>query len=206
MPWVDGRWQDSPVPITQPAELSTSGDLVNERFAEAGQYADEAWSKAWEILEALRTEEYIVDWDAIELSDIPLMGLDGLGMEEPTVPTIEDVSIALPDFTKTDPDLDEPDIATDAVPVFDVSTPDFQVPTVPTVEWPLFTATEPAVSEVDLPTKPEYDVPVVPELDSISIPSPPDYTLPNFEGTAPIIDLTAPEPMLSITRRNIPVP
>lgn len=188
--------------LTAPAELSSSGALVNERFEQARDYGDDAWTQAWGLLSALQDADYVVDWDALEFTNLPLMGLDGLGMNEPTVPTITAPTVALPTFNKELPVLDDVTIIADTPPEFSVADPAFNVPAVPDVEFPIFSDNAPQITDPDIPTKPTVNLPVAPTLDEISIPSPPEFNIPDFTGVEPTMDLTPPEPAFTFAENE----
>ena len=189
-----------PDPLTAPQLLSESGVLVKDRFQQAEDYADEAWREAWALLDQLRQLEYPIEWTPSDVTDIDLMGLDGLAMTVPTAPSIDtDIAIAMPSFTGEVPTLTEIDISTDEPPAMNVPDPGFNLPDAPDDDFPVFSENAPQLSDISYPTKPTVDIPAVPQLTAISIPSPPDFNIADFEATMPTTDLTAPEPTFTFT-------
>jgi hypothetical protein len=182
-------------PVTAPAALSSSGGLVAERFAQAEVYGGEAWSNAWEILNALKDADYTIVWNIPPWTDVDDGGIGGITPSDPTVPTPAPIIVDAPDFTTPAPVMPEVVISIGDPPPFDVTDPGFEVPPVPSEPFPIFSDEAPPITDPDIPTKPPITLPPVPVLSVITIPSPPEYDLPDFEGTLPVTDLTAPEPM-----------
>jgi hypothetical protein len=189
-----------PDQITPPQAVSSSGSTVLEKFEQAQQYADEAWTESWSLLDQLKSLQYDIVWDPIEIPALDLMGLDGLGMEEPTEPDINgDIAVAMPELTEQLPELGDITIDTETPPEMNISDPGFNIPAAPTDEFPIFSENAPDLSAIDYPTKPDLNLPAVPQLTSISIPSPPEYSIADFEGTLPSMDLTPPEPAFTFS-------
>lgn len=181
-----------------PIMLDTAASAKNtvvEKFNQATTYATDAWSEAWNFLNQLQNQDYLVAWSPVEYGTIDLMGLDGLGMEEPTTPAIDtDIAVALPTMSEQVPDLDDVTLSSETPPAMNVADPGFNVPAAPDDEFPLFSANPPDLAAIDYPSKPTYDLPAVPKLTDVSIPSPPDYNIAEFAAVEPHTDLTAPEP------------
>lgn len=185
----------APEPITPPAEMSSSGSLVAERFQESQLYGDSAWENAWGLLTALQGQTYPVEWSIDPWVAVDSMGLDGLAMNEPTRPEIATIEVEVTPFTDEAPTMPDVDLTAGTPPEFNVTDPGFQIPEAPTVDFPIFDDNAPQVTDADIPTRPTWDLPAVPVLSAVSIPSPPEYNLPDFEGELPTMDITPPEPM-----------
>jgi hypothetical protein len=185
-----------PIPdtLTPPAEASSSGGLVAERFVQAQVYAAAAWADAQGLIDALGSLEYPIEWQIDPWVPPPTMGLDGLGMEEPVPPPISEVVVDAPEFVDTPDEPPTVELVAEEAPPFDVTDPGFDIPPAPEVDIPQFGENVPQITDPDLPTKPAYNLPPVPELTAISIPAPPEYNLPDFNADEPTMDLTPPEP------------
>jgi len=183
-----------PVNLTAPQAVSSSGQTVLEKFQQAQSYADSAWNETWNLLDQLRNQEYLIEWEPIEVDDLDLMGLDGLGMEEPAEPAVDtDIAVATTTMSAEAPTLDDVDISAETPPAMNVADPQFAIPDAPTDEFPVFSENAPDLTAIDYPTRPDIDLPAVPQLTDVSIPSPPEYNIADFEGTAPTADLTPPD-------------
>ena len=187
-------WQPRLTPLTQPAELSGAGSLVIDKWNETKTYSDTLWATALDALDALKNMVFDVDLSSIPWTDVPLMGLDGIGIVTPTRPTIAPISITWPSFTAVEPTAYVVDIPDITIPAFNVPDPGINIPTAPTVVWPTFTDNQPQLSDIAIPTKPDVAIPPVPQLDFAAIPEPPSYDIPTFDTEAPVADLTPPEP------------
>lgn len=184
-----------PALITPPAEASSSGGLVSERFSLAISYGSSAWATAWGLLNELGNTEYDIEWEVDPWVAVPTGGLDGISADRPTTPSVSPIEIDLPSFGGTPPETPDIDIDIEPAPPFNVTDPGFNIPGPPDVEFPTFTEAPPPITDPDIPLAPVVNLPPVPALTPISIPSPPEYNLPDFEGQLPTMDLTPPEPM-----------
>jgi hypothetical protein len=179
----------APGVLTAEPEVSSSGGLVAERFEQAQLFASEAWNEAQELLDQLAGIEYPIIWEVDPWVSPELMGLGGLGMEEPAPPTIADVVVDTPEFVDVPDEPPVVDLMAEEAPPFDVTDPGFDIPDAPAVNIPQFTENVPQITDPDIPDKPAYNLPT-----AISIPAPPEYNLPDFNADEPYMDLTPPEP------------
>lgn len=187
----------SPTPLTKPAELSSAGGLVEQRFNTASDYAASLWSAAQALLSELGNLTFDIAWDPIDLAPVDPGGLDGISATEPPEPNVNPIVVAPATFEGTDPSPVEVTLPVRTPPVKNIPDPDFNIPDPPDVTWPIFTAEPPSLSDITIPGAPTLSLPVAPQLPDLVIPSPPEYNIPEFEWELPTDDLTPPNPQFS---------
>jgi len=196
---IIGVWTDPYIPdeMTDPPALSTSGELVSDKFENAAAYAREAWNTALVYLGNMEDQVYSIPWTAITIPTVDPGGIDGINPDEPGAISIVSMDIVLPTFSAEPPVMEDVVTNIGDPPDFVAAEPLLSIPDPPDVTWPIFDKDAPAVSDITIPTEPDIDLPAVPSLTDVVIPSPPDFQMPSFDGTAPVFTAEAPEPMFS---------
>lgn len=161
---------------------NTSKDFVANKFEDAQYYAQNSWELVQEFLEKLADySEYKTEPSEAEVSipDAPL------SVDAGSVPTAPEVSFDLPTLP-TAPGFADTDLSTVDFPSYNLNPPELADIASPTFEMPADPGEGPAISEITVPTSPDFSFPDAPVLSEISIPSAPDnLTMPTFEGTKP---------------------
>jgi len=119
--------------LTPPAELSTAGGLVNERFDMAEVYGTDAWNAAMTYLAQIASFSFDMPWTAIEIAAVPTTGLDGIDANEPTPPDISAIDIYIPTLDAVAPEMVAVVADIGDPPNFVPTDPNFQVPEKPRV-------------------------------------------------------------------------
>lgn len=179
---------DPPDMISTPEVIS---DLIDDRITIIDAMVTTANATAVTALTALQSQTYEVDWEQPTLDSVT-SGLDGINPEEPTTPTLAAIASSAVTFAGTTPLFTPVVVANDAVPEFVEKDYGFAIPEPPVVTWPVLTASVPGLSDIPIPTPPDYELPAVPTIDDIVIPAPPEYAVDEFTGVMPTDDLTAP--------------
>lgn len=96
-------------------------------------------------------------------------------------------------FTSAAPTWDDPTVSIGTPPEMDIDIPAFDYPDVPDTSLPAFNLTAPGVTAPAIPAVPSYNLPVMPAMQDLIIPDPPEYTVPEFDFTIPLMDLTPPD-------------
>lgn len=183
--------------ITPPAAVSSSGQLVTERFATTSDFAEEAWNTALVYFAKMKDQSYSIPWTAIEIPTVDSGGIAGINADEPAPISILEMDIAMPEFGFEPPAMEDITTSIGDAPDFVAAEPLLNIPDPPDVTWPVFVKDAPQVSDIEFPTVPGITLPAIPTLDDIVVPPPPDFQMPSFEGTAPVFTAEAPEPMFS---------
>ena len=187
-----------PIPdlITQDPDDAAGAKFIRDRFGVVDAFALAMYWAAINYINQLANKEYQMPWNPLEYAKIPLGGLSGLDLTGPPIkPTVDDIDVSTVEFPFTAPIPPTLDISIGDIPPFTAVLPDFLIPDAPDVTWPVFTATQPSLSDITFPIKPDYELPPLPTLSDVSIPSPPNIALPSFDGVFPSMDLTPPDPM-----------
>jgi hypothetical protein len=163
--------------ITPPANNSSSGDLVGERFTQAENFVDTYESLAFSYINQLANKYYEIFWTGPSYAREDLMGLDTLQMPDPGLLTVDPISVADVDFDGSRPDPASVVVTSDPPPEFSAADPNVRDVPVPDETFPVFSENPPDITDPDIPTAPTITLPPVPALDAISIPGPPDYNL-----------------------------
>lgn len=194
-----GTWEDpyTPDEITDPPAVSTSGGLVNEKFANAAAFAEQAWNTALVYLENMRNQTYNIQWTAIEIPTVDPGGIDGINPDEPTPISISEIDIVMPTFSAEVPTIADITTNIGSPPDFVATEPVLSIPAPPDVDWPIFVKEAPATTDIELPTQPSIALPATPTLSEIIVPGAPDFQMPTFEGAAPVFTAEPPEPQFS---------
>lgn len=171
--------------------------LVSERFEQAREYADDAWNRTQEFLETLSETLVDVTIPDIDVSFdfIPTTTVIDLESKRPEAPTTEELSLG--DLVNPlMPVLAEmPSISIPFIPSLNAIAPIISFPDAPVLILPTEPGDIPNVNIIDLPTKPSLNFPTVPTIEQLVIPTIPSIDKIQFEGTMPVDDLTAPEPL-----------
>ena len=172
------------------AFLDNVESLVTSKFTNAVDYAEEAWGTAVEYLGDLGREVADFDFEPLFLG----YAIEPIthGDYNPAVPDEPDMSLDMPETPMADA-LEVITVDSVDVPDMDAIAPSIAIPETPDVNWPADPGVAPNVSDVDVATKPSYDLPSIPALSDFAIPAPPDDTVPIFEATEPICELDAPQ-------------
>jgi hypothetical protein len=191
------RSDTDPGVITQPAEISSAGTTVNDRFAQCLAFATEAWNSSLDYITVMKNQSYIVPWTAIDMADIDPAGIDGINPSAPSGITVSEIPITLPVFTEEKPVMEDIETSIGDPPDFIATEPILNIPDLPDVAWPIFTKEAPLGDEIVILVPDIPDLPNTPSPSSLVVPGPPDFTMPSFEGVEPVFTAEAPEPMFS---------
>jgi hypothetical protein len=172
---------------------------VGERFTQAENFVETYEALAFDYIGQLANKYYEIFWTGPTYTREDLMGLDTLQMPDPGLLVVDPISVADVDFEGNRPDPASVIITSDPAPEFSAADPNVREVPVPDAPFPVFSANPPDITDPEIPTAPTITLPPLPVLDAISIPGPPDYNLPQFEGSPPVADLTPPEPVYSFT-------
>lgn len=177
-----------PDEVTAAAELAVTTNHIWDHWASARDYSEALFQAASSMLGDTTGSLQEITPPTYEVQ----LAQSGITGALPTAPQIDQVGVAAVDFTGEVPTFDEPTISSQPVPEPTYTEPNFAIPDAPDVEFPILTQTAPAVSDVQLPTAPGYELPPIPSIREVVIPKAPEFNLPTFEGTYPTMDLTPP--------------
>lgn len=183
--------------ITPPAEVSSAGTTVIDRFSFCQELANTVWNYALSFIAGAQDTEYPITWTPLVMEDISPGGIDGINPASPAGITISDLPITIPAFTEEKPVMEDVEVSIGDPPDFVGTEPILNIPDLPDVTWPVFTKEAPEGDEVVIPIQENIDLPNVPSVADITVPSPPEFNMPSFEGVEPVFTAAAPEPMFS---------
>ena len=188
--------------FTAPQPVSGAGTAVQERFEYATQYAETITNTANQALANLGGSTATFNWDMavspaagyIESFAGSSQGLMGFNSAKPAPPDLSQVAVAEVEFPWSPPDPVASTIPSRSAPVMNVADPGFSIPDPPDISWPTLNAQMPGVGEAVIPEAPTITLPSVPQLSDVVIPSPPEYNIPEFDWELPTDNLTPPDP------------
>jgi hypothetical protein len=189
--------QDGTGTITTPQGVSTSGQLVAQRFNTASTYASSLWQEAQTLLGQLAGIDVNINWDPVVFEPVNPGGLDGINAAEPSPLSVDDIVIPTVEFSASPPDPITSTLPVRTSPVENLTDPGFSIPGPPDVSWPTFSSQVPSIADSIIPEAPMITLPAVPQLSDIVIPSPPEYSIPEFDWELPSDNITAPEPQFA---------
>jgi len=169
--------------------LAEITSLVESKFRNAEDYAEATWQSAVNYLSDLSSIVADFDFNPVDL-DFSIEPIS-VGSYDPARPTRPDLDVQLPDAPSAG-SLDEVLVKDVDIPDIDFVAPDISLPSTPRVSWPQEPGEPPAVEDVDVPSKPDYELPDVPSLDEIVLPDAPEVDVPQMDVDLPSIDIETP--------------
>lgn len=164
--------------------------LVTSKFNTASDLAEETWDTTTEYLNELSSAVASFEYDpaniARSISNITH------GVYQPAIPADPNLTIKIPTTPVADA-LEEVVVTSVDVPDSSAVAPLIAIPETPDVDWPEDPGVAPNIAEIEIATKPDYDIPAVPSLEDITVPSPPEDEIPVFEATEPVFNLDPPQ-------------
>lgn len=172
------------------AFLNNVESLVTSKFDNVAELADDSWETATQYLGDLSAAiaNFVYEPTSISRSISSITH----GDYTPVMPDDPDVALELPTTPVADA-LEEIVITSVDVPDIDAVAPLIAIPDSPDVDWPEDPGVAPNIAEIEVPTKPDYGIPVVPSLDDITVPSPPEDEVPAFEAVEPNFNVDLPQ-------------
>lgn len=168
-----------------------AGKLVEDRFAFATTYAEQAYSATIAAIGnvsaltnglALPETNITVKKVAFENLDYTIPSITGM-----TLPDMPDIPDSELNFTSL------PTVSSIEMPQFNFPAPSFIDLDAPTITMPPDPGDTPSVNEVERPTAPSLTLPAPPMFSEIKLPEAPSITLPPFEYDLPSFTLDSPE-------------
>ncbi len=184
---IDMTWpQDGPPDPSSSWDSieNKSTSLVDNTIWYLRNQSISAFNIAKEHIEEI--ENLMVDLDIPDISDIAIASVSIDPIDYDNRPSLSDLDIP-DDWPEKDFTVElktVTPIAGVSFPVFDITAPTFEAPEKPTINMPADPDDAPDIdTTVDLPTKPDLDLPDPPSLDDIVIPDAPEITLDSFDET-----------------------
>jgi hypothetical protein len=190
MPWVR-----PPEELTYPAETSSTGSLVRDRFTESTDLAEELWALARQIINQLAEMLEIDDWEIPIFTERDMMGLDSLELNDPVLDSLRNIVMETVTMVGTPPTPNEYTPEYGRMPEKNFEKPVISMPDPPDVTWPILEGEAPGIRDPYIEPAPDDELPPVPSIREVTIPNPPTFTEWTFDGEEPSIDLTPPENM-----------
>lgn len=175
-----------------------ASSLVTSRFSSAQGYANSIWETAKTILQGIRIDDFAINWEGfnwpvtVPVSDF---GLSGLNITKPSDVELSEVIMDEIEFSAVEPVLGDIITTEMAIPSFTVEDPVISIPAPPEVDWPVLDYTPAQLSDIQIPSIPDIELPMIPQLSEVVIPAPPDINIPTMELELPAYDLIAPTNM-----------
>ena len=163
--------------------------IIQDRFSEIEDYTDDALARVlayMENLQALLDSLTLPDTEDIEDVELPTI----TPIDYSSLPSFTQLLDEFPSFDSvlpTDPVLDDiPEVSVD-IPQKNFNFVS-NVYDVPEVNFGSKPDDEPALTTIDIPTKPEIIIPDAPTLEDIILASPPTINIGSFDAVAPTFD------------------
>jgi hypothetical protein len=124
---------------------------------------------------------------------VPGEGLSYVSAGAGALASDSDLSFDDPAFYGEIPAIPDLSITVGPMPEPSFAPPPFEIPDPPDIDWPELSTDPPQIATPQIPTAPDVALPDPPSIEDVVVPAPPEVSVPEFDGTAPNIDLTPPQ-------------